>query len=179
MVKGIETRNFDSAMKAAALAGSEGFKWGAISGAVVGGASKAILLNRPIPSPRKAELDALATYGGSDQLSYINGTEVPFGTPGSTRPDVVRNVGGVLEAIEVKCYNLQGSANRGVLKSELIRQISQRSADLPNGSLQRIVLNVQGRGYSKQFASETISWIQDFCNPFYPNIPVDIMGAVL
>jgi hypothetical protein len=34
----------DSALKAAALAGSEGFKWGAITGAIAGGASQAIKL---------------------------------------------------------------------------------------------------------------------------------------
>ena len=44
VVTGIETGDFDEAMKAAALAGSEGFKWGAISGVVVGGASEAIAL---------------------------------------------------------------------------------------------------------------------------------------
>ena len=44
IVKGIETHNIDEAMKAAAVAGSEGFKWGAISGALVGGASEAIAL---------------------------------------------------------------------------------------------------------------------------------------
>ncbi len=44
IVKGIETGDFDEAMKAAALAGSEGFKWGAISGVVVGGVGEAIAL---------------------------------------------------------------------------------------------------------------------------------------
>lgn len=37
IVRGIQTGNFDEAIEAAALAGSEGFKWGAISGAMVGG----------------------------------------------------------------------------------------------------------------------------------------------
>lgn len=41
---GMETGDFDEAMKAAALAGSDGFKWGAISGAVTGGAGEAIAL---------------------------------------------------------------------------------------------------------------------------------------
>lgn len=42
VVKGIQTGDFDEAIKAGALAGSEGFKWGAISGAVGGGATEAI-----------------------------------------------------------------------------------------------------------------------------------------
>ncbi len=44
IAKGIETKDFNEAMKAAALAGSEGFKWGAITGAVAGGAAEAIAL---------------------------------------------------------------------------------------------------------------------------------------
>lgn len=44
IVKGIKTQNIDEAMKAAAVAGSEGFKWGAISGAIAGGASEAVAL---------------------------------------------------------------------------------------------------------------------------------------
>lgn len=44
IVKGIETHSVNEAMKAAAVAGSEGFKWGAISGAIAGGASKAVAL---------------------------------------------------------------------------------------------------------------------------------------
>lgn len=44
VVKGIETNDFDEALKAAALSGSEGFMWGAITGAIAGGASEAIAL---------------------------------------------------------------------------------------------------------------------------------------
>ena len=41
---GIQTGDMEQAKKAAALAGSEGFKWGAITGAISGGASEAIAL---------------------------------------------------------------------------------------------------------------------------------------
>lgn len=44
VVKGIETGDVDEALKTAALASAEGFKWGAISGAIVGGSSEAFLL---------------------------------------------------------------------------------------------------------------------------------------
>ena len=40
IVKGIETHSVNEAMKAAAVAGSEGFKWAAISGAIAGGCIK-------------------------------------------------------------------------------------------------------------------------------------------
>lgn len=41
VVRGIETGDMEEALTAAALAGGEGFKWGAISGAVTGGVTKA------------------------------------------------------------------------------------------------------------------------------------------
>jgi DNA-binding XRE family transcriptional regulator len=45
VITGIETEDFDESMKAAALAGSDGYKWGAITGALTGGASELIALN--------------------------------------------------------------------------------------------------------------------------------------
>jgi ribosomal protein L10 len=44
VVTGIQTKDFDEAKKAAALAASEGFMWGALSGAVVGGVGSAVVL---------------------------------------------------------------------------------------------------------------------------------------
>lgn len=41
---GIQTHDFDEALKAGALAGSESFKWGAITGAVSGGGSELVML---------------------------------------------------------------------------------------------------------------------------------------
>ena len=44
IVTGIQTGDMDAALKSAALAGSEAFKWGAIGGSISGGASEAIAL---------------------------------------------------------------------------------------------------------------------------------------
>lgn len=44
VVRGLETGDFEEALEAAALGATEGFKLGAISGAVVGGSSEAFLL---------------------------------------------------------------------------------------------------------------------------------------
>lgn len=44
IVTGIQTGDMDEALKAAALAGSEGYKWGAFSGAVSGGIGQTIAL---------------------------------------------------------------------------------------------------------------------------------------
>lgn len=43
-VKGIQTKDMEQAIEAAALAGSEDFKWGAIMGSLAGGASEAVAL---------------------------------------------------------------------------------------------------------------------------------------
>ncbi len=53
IVRGIQTEDFHEAVEAAALAGSEGFKWGAITGAVIGGTSEAFLLKAATASGLK------------------------------------------------------------------------------------------------------------------------------
>lgn len=44
IIRGIETGSVEEALKTAALKGSEGFKWGAISGSLVGGAKEAVAI---------------------------------------------------------------------------------------------------------------------------------------
>ena len=44
VVTGMKTRDFEQAVKAGAAAGADGFKWGAISGALLGGATETIAL---------------------------------------------------------------------------------------------------------------------------------------
>lgn len=179
IVTGIQTQDLDTALKSAASAGSEAFKWGAITGVIAGGASKAIELQRTtstvIPTPREAELRALEHYGGSEQCSYINGQEVPWGTPGSTRPDVVRTVGNHLEAIEVKNYNLASPQSRNTLYSELNRQVTSRLSNLPEGTTQRIVLNTEGRNFPVELTDDVTANIRRTLQDVYPDIPIDIM----
>ena len=185
IIKGYETGDFDQALKAAALAGSEGYKWGAIGGAISGGVSEAITLKaastaqaaqQAIPTARESELAALSKFGGEEQVSFLNGQEVPWGTPNATRPDVVRKIGDTLEAIEVKNYNLETNVNQ--LCTELRRQIGQRVVDMPAGTTQRVVLDVTGRGYSESLVESVIMKIQTTCADVYPNLPVEIMGAL-
>lgn len=188
VITGIKEKDFDSAIKAGAKAGGKSFKWAAISGVVVGGVSKAIVLQKAagaagnvaeavtgIPTPRESELYALEQYGGTEQLSYLAGKEVPFGTPHATRPDVIREVNGHLEAIEVKNYNLESSASCNTLYSELERQVKQRVSDLPVGSTQRIVLDTRGRGFSAERVETVKNIIRTTLSNVYPNIPIDVL----
>ena len=175
--------DLNETIKSASLAGSEGFKWGAIGGAVTGGVSEAISIHAAsasqtvstIPTPRESELNALSRYGGSEQISFLGGQEVPWGTPNATRPDIVRTINNQLEAIEVKNYNLV--TNSSQLITELRRQVGQRLADLPAGSTQRIVLDVTGRGYSERFIQSKIAEIKAALDDIYSSIPIDIIGG--
>ncbi len=174
-----QTGEMDTALDSAILAGSEGFKWGAVSGAVTNGISNTLLAhaaktNKIINNPRDSELLALKKYPGREQVTYLDGKEVAYATPGGTRPDIVMELGNHIEAIEVKNYDLV--SNSSLLKSELRRQIFQRLMDLPANSTQRIVLDVTGRGYSRAFVNAKVTEIRMALSDIYQNIPIDVIG---
>ncbi len=184
VITGIQTGDYDQAMKAGALAASEGFMWGAISGAVIGGASKAYELKNTAgivknnmsyqtrPTHQQSEMDAYNYYKGYlKQPSYLNGQEVPYGTPGSTRPDLVRNVFGHKEAIEVKNYDLSNPQNINNVITELKRQTAQRAKDLPEGFKQRICLDCRGQNLD----GSAIKMIKNKITEEIPNIPIDFL----
>lgn len=181
IVTAIQTGDVEQTIDAAALAGSEAFKWGAISGAVAGGVKKVVTMKKAatatntVCTPRESEIYALKKYKGTEQVSYLDGIEVPMGTPGSTRPDVVRMLGDKLEAIEVKNYNLESSNSRSVLYNELKRQVTSRVKNLPEGSTQRIVLDTRGRGFLDELVESVIARIHETLDDVYPNIPIDIL----
>lgn len=196
IVEGIQTKDFDKALKAAALAASEDFKWGSISGSLIGGVSELRAIHRAstavdgatefmkgsveipadYPQWRQAELRALNSTGGYEQLSYLHGEQVPFGTPGATRPDVVQLIGDHIEATEVKYYNLENSSCLTTLYSELEREISSRVANLPTGSTQKIILDVTGRGFSEATCTKVMDGIWNLLDGIYPHIPIEIVG---
>lgn len=173
-----QTGDINESLKAASLSASEGFMWGAIGGSIAGGSSKALSLykaSKAIPTPRESELRVLEKYGGSEQVSYLNGQEVSMSTQYATRPDVVRVNNGVLEAIEVKNYNLASSTSRSTLYSELQRQVTDRVVNLPAGSTQRIVLDVKGRHFSDDLVQSVVNNIRVKLADVYPNIPIDVL----
>ncbi len=80
---GIETHDFDKSLKAAALSGSEGYKWGAITGAISGGASEAVALRgtakggltmnqvAQIQKESKYPLDVIKQLGNMEQYQVL------------------------------------------------------------------------------------------------------------
>jgi len=147
---------------------------------IAGGASQAVKLYRSantIPTPRDSELTVLdRTQNSTEQVSFLNGKEVPMNTPGSTRPDVVvKNADGTVRAIEVKNYNLAQSSNRSTMLSELERQVTSRASNLPAGSTQEIVLDVRGRSFSDELIESTTTAIRNRLSNIYPDIPITIL----
>lgn len=180
IVRGIETGDMNEALEAVAVSGSEGFKWGAITGVLTGGGSKALSIYRStkkIPTPRDSELKVLnMTDDAVEQVSYLDGKRVSSSTHGATRPDVVvQNADGTVKAIEVKNYNLESSSSRSGLLSELERQITSRNINLPTGSTQEIVLDVRGRGFSTKLIDGVIVSIKERLNNVYYDIPVTVL----
>ena len=170
IITGLQTGDYQDGIDAGLLAASEGFMWGAITGAVAGGVQAAVFPNggvvapeetpnwigvgseTGIPTPRQSELNIQNALGLSDdvaQVSYLNGEVVPYGTAGSTRPDLLlTNPDGTLTAVEIKNYDLVNDF-RGLV-STLQEQLARRAVNLPEGTAQQLYLDVTGRGYSPE-----------------------------
>lgn len=175
IVEYYQTGDVDAAIEAAAVSGSSGFKWGAITGAIAGGVEKAIKIHKTTPTFRESEIRANNKYPGETQVSFKDGKRVPMSVENATRPDIVRYKDGVLEAIEVKNYNLNNPNSRNALYREVKRQVTDRVKNLPSGSTQRIVLDVKGRGYSKELLDDVINNLKSSCSDVYVDLPIDIM----
>lgn len=179
LIEAYRTGDIEQAFESAALSASKSFKWGAIAGSVTGAAAEAYKFKvaadatKGIPTPRESELKVSDKYPGKKQVSYLNGQEVPFGTKGSTRPDVIVENNGLLEAIEVKNYELKGNTHQ--LYKTLRAQVEQRVQHLPKGATQKVVLDVRGRNYSDELLNYVIKKIQENCYDVYPNLPVEII----
>ena len=181
IAKGIETKDFNEALKAGALGASEGFKWGAISGALIGGGLEALNLhkiNSIRPTPRQAELQVLDKYPGKEQVAFLDGVEVDFNTVNSTRPDIIRinPETGLYEAVEIKSYNLTSKSNVKQLCEKLLKQVSDRVENLPSDYTQRIVLNTVGQELTETEIEYAITSIEEILAPVYPNIPIDVFS---
>ena len=149
-------------MKDAAVAASEGFAKGAIFGVIKGAFGKGVPLrsgsNPNVPTERDSEIYVLRKSGGSELKAYLNGQEVPYGSAGSARPDLVVPIGNGLNAIEVMNYDLD---NGFPLMLETLRtQIGDWNQDLPEDMEKRIMLDMRGRGYTEEFVNERIEVLE-------------------
>lgn len=129
------------------------------------------------PTPAESEQTALDIYGGEEQKSYKNGEEVPYGTPGSTRPDlvIVNQEDGSITAVEVKNYDLSTDQRVEALCKEVRRQVGERGENMPDDTKQVICLDVRGQGLSEERIEEVKEKIKEACADVYNDIPVDII----
>ena len=181
IITGFQTKDLNQTIKSALLAGSEGYKLGAIIGSISGAASGAFqAYQTKCPTWRQSELDALKLYeqengGAIAQESFIGGEVVPLGTEGSTRPDIViDNFNGTVKAIEVKNYDLQN--NYSGLISSLKSEVADRVINLPQGSTQEILLDIRNRGYSNDFVVSIMKRIQTDLADIYADIPIRLLA---
>lgn len=179
-----QTGDWDLALENAALAASEGFKYGAIFGAIEGGIKGELnflsgggLETSIQPTWQDSEKYVADLYGGDKQVSYLNG-EIVKNTVGATRPDVVipLDSSGAVNAIEVKNYNLANPNNLNSMIYTLKNEVSSRVINLPDGSVQTIVLDVRGRGFDQPIIDNAIYKIGEALIDIYPDIPIQIVA---
>lgn len=176
LAKGFSTGDVEAALKEAAVQGSEAFKWGAFAGAISGGLTAKINIDNTVRTWKQSEEYVQDLLGGEAQKAYMNGVEVAKVTSGSTRPDIVRWINGKLEAVEVKNYDLQSAASIKELKSVLKQEITARTIHLPEGSTQRVILDIGGRGYSDELVSAIINDLTELLKPIDPSIIVEAVA---
>ncbi len=180
---GIQTKDFDQTIKAMAVAGAEGFKWGAIAGVVAGGASKAWELKKAEQSLRSTrgkeignigrsfEKLALKRLGGEQNHIYFEGKRIKTAIKGCSKPDIVRRLSDSrLEVIECKNYDLKN--NLPTLISTLKDQISRNIRNMP-GFLERLA--IKNRNYSKEFLDKVRKEIQEGLKDVYKDIPISFI----
>ncbi len=114
IVTGVKTKDFNQAMKAAALAGSEGFKMGAISGAIAGGASEAVALkgatlnglsmnDAAIMQKEGYPLDVIKEFSSMDQFNVCK--------QAGLKPEMINGKTALLRKIDLAQVDEHGLTN--------------------------------------------------------------------
>lgn len=97
------------------------------------------------PSWRQSELDVESEFPDyNPQKSFIDGKEVPYGTKGSSRPDCYKKGA----SIEVKNYKITTTEGRSRLINNISKQVNKRITDLPDGTIQTVIVDVRGQDVS-------------------------------
>ena len=107
-----------------------------------------------------------------DQVSFRNGQEVPYGTPGSTRPEGYA----IGESIEVKNYNVETPAGRSRLVRNVTQQAIERARQLPPGTQQRLIIDVRGQEISNELRQQLVERIVNQSNGALGPYDISIMG---
>ena len=107
-----------------------------------------------------------------DQVSFVDGREVDYATPGSTRPEGYA----VGESLEVKNYNVQTAAGRSALVRNVTHQAIARAAHLPPGTQQRLIIDVRGQEIPNELRQQLVERIVARSNGALGPYDISIMG---
>ncbi len=110
-----------------------------------------------------AELEG---FGFQEQKSYLAGKEVPYGTRGSVRPDLVSE--NLKLTVDVKNYNVATPQGRYNLVQDVIEQVPTRAANLPAGTRQGLILDIRGQTVSEKLLDAMIKRIVTKSNGAIP-----------
>ena len=110
----------------------------------------------PRPDWLQSEQDDLKDGGPTrrPQVSFKDQLEVPYGTPGSVRPDSVEDG---IATFEVKNHNMETNLN-GLIRN-VADQAIRRAEHLPSQLIQRIVIDIRGQDASDTQRQDTIKRI--------------------
>lgn len=99
------------------------------------------------PTPRQSEIDIAKDFNGlaREQVSFLNGKEVPHGTLGSVRPDLCI---GKICSIEVKNYDL--AHNKSNLIRDIVNQATYRELHLPKDMKQTVIIDIRGQSITEK-----------------------------
>jgi RHS repeat-associated protein len=112
------------------------------------------------PSWRTSEQNAaseIKSFGFVEQRSFINGKEVPYGTPGSVRPDLTSDAMNL--SVDIKNYDLTTPGGRYNLVQNVVGQASSRSKHLPAGYHQGLILDVRGQDVNTRLLNAMVDRI--------------------
>ena len=100
------------------------------------------------PTPQQSEQNVGSDLGPNypAQQSFLAGKPVPYGTPGSVRPDFI-SPDGAEASFEVKNYNLN---NIPALTSNIAKQAIQRQVNLPQGMQQNVIIDARGQNLTDE-----------------------------
>lgn len=135
VVRGIETGDMNKALEAAALAGSDDFKWGAIGGAVSGGALETVKYARAMKSLKLIELNGIT----KQQAATIQmESKLPM--------DVISQFHSMGEYLIYKEAGLKAVMVNG--RTALVQNIDLKyMSELPDGTMVTNLVRMQ-RGYA-------------------------------
>lgn len=138
ILTGIQTHDKDAALKAAALQGSEGFKWGAITGAISGGATEAAGLYGATLAPN-------STLTMNDVALIQKETKYPL--------DVIKQFHSMEEYNVFKAANLKSALVNG--KTALVQQIPMTEENIALMKAGKAPLDANGVPFELHHVGQT------------------------